>query len=300
MKKFLPYILVLLACVSCSHSMDLDERIVVDLVVSSSVLELEGPASKASSPLDPGVENTIVNLWLLQFASDGRLAKAEYKALDYPAMSIEYKAEFDKAGKYTLVVIANMGGVNGTDSEWPYSAEFKWGAHGGASLYDLQHKLFDCSLDDPSIPHLFMSGISEIEVGGAGDANTVNVMLSRLASKFRVSISSATPDTYSNVRLQLLNCPSKMNLFPEELDLSALGALENMGEEIVCTGGEYLNSQFNFFYYANENLSSEPANQTMIKVLADKNGVPVSKVLPVSSHGITFRNTYYDIQISLK
>lgn len=298
MKKFYTYILILLACVSCSHPIDVDERIVVDLFVTSSELELEDPASKASSPLDPGVENTIVNFWLLQYAADGRLAKAEYKEPGYPALSIEYSTEFEKAGRYTLVVIANMGGVNPSDPEWPSSGEFKWGSHGGGSLYDLQHKLFDCSLDDPSIPHLFMSGITEIEVGGAGDREPVNVMLSRLASKFRITIDSASPDTYSNVRLQMLNCPTAMSLFPDEQDLS--GSLANMTPEVVCPGGTYLNTKSSFYYYANENLSSDPSMQTMVMILADRNGLPVSKVLPVSSHGITFRNTYYDIKITLK
>lgn len=300
MKKLSAYILVLFACISCSRSLDVDEKLVVDLFVSSSRLELDGAACKADSPLDPGVENTIVNLWLLQYAADGRLAKAEYKQLDYPALSIEYKAEFEKSGKYTLVVIANMGAVNAADPEWPSSGEFKWGSHGGGSLYDLQHKLFDCSLDDPAIPHLYMAGITEIEVNGASALKPVNVMLSRLASKFKVSVKSASPDTYSNVRIQLLNCPDKMSLFPDEIDLAAAGALKDTSPEVVCPSGEYLNSQSDVFYYANENLSSDPSHQTMIRILADKNGVPVSTVLPVSSHGITFRNTYYDIQVSLK
>lgn len=297
MKKLSTYILILLACVSCSNSLELDERIVVDLCVTSSQLVLDAPASKAENPLDPGVENTIKNFWLLQYAEDGRLAKAEYKPLDYPALTIDYSTEFGKAGRYTLVVIANMGEVVTTDPEWPSSSEFKWGSHGGGSLYDLQHKLFNYSLGTQSIDHLYMSGITEIEVG-AGDKSPVNIMLSRLASKFRITLDSASSDTYSNVRLQLLNCPTVLSLFPDELDLS--GSLFDMDPEVVCPVGTYLNSKSSFYYYANENLSSDPSMQTRIKVLAEKNGTPVSTVLPVSSHGITFRNTYYDIQISLK
>lgn len=300
MRKIVTYILILLACISCGHTVDIDEKMTVDLCIASSELELEDPQTRAQNPLDPGVENTIGNFWLLVYASDGRLAQTEYKTLDYNALSINYKVGFEKAGRYTLVVIANMGGVNTTDPDWPSSGDFKWGSHGGGSLYDLQHKIFGCSLDNPSIPHLFMSGITEVEVGGADSQKDINVMLSRLASKFRVTIDSASPGTYSNVRLQLLNCPARMGLFPEEIDLSAGGALSDTTPEVVISSGAYLNSKTSAFYYANENLSSDPSKQTMIKVLAVRNGTEVSTVLPVSSHGITFRNTFYDIQITLK
>lgn len=287
------------------------ETVDVDLSVEMYGIEMEGsPASKALTPLDPSVENSISNLWILQYAQDGRLTQAYYIDKDYvnpsgerplerPVLSISLNVTLSKGPNSTIVIVANMGEANSTDPDWPSSGEFKWGEHGGGSLYDLQKKLFVCSLDDHQMPHLFMSGITELDVDDDTKALPVNVMLSRLASKFKVTIRSASANTYSNVRLQMLNCPSKMSIFPNEVSFNAAEDLFTMTQQ-VCGQGEYLNSEKSFFFYANENLSSAPELQTLIKVVADQGGQEVSTTLKPSTHGTTFRNTYYDIQISLK
>ncbi|MBP9997704.1 MAG: hypothetical protein KBS67_00500 [Bacteroidales bacterium] len=319
MRKILAYFAfcaLALSCVRVEPELPVgpepSDEVLADLSVCPSALEMEG-GSKAVSPLDPSVENTIANLWILQYADDGRLVKQEYidesyvspsgiRPLERPVLSLSLQARLVRSQGSTIILIANMGGTHAEDAEWPSSSAFKWGEHGGGSLYDLGRKLFSCSLENYSGDHLFMTGITEIDVTDSGSAVPVNVMLSRLASKFSVSIKSTVAGLYSNVRLQMVNCPVKMSLFPEELPLAAGTDLVEYAPQQVCPAGTYLgtDSFSNFYFYSCENLCAEAGKQTFIRVLADKEGTPVSVDLPVSSHRTTFRNTNYSIQISLK
>lgn len=305
MKRILTYLFPLFLALSCgkiqpgAEGLGADE-ISAELFVSSSELVMEGPATKAQYPLDPAVENTIANLWLLQYASDGRLVKAEYRELDRPVLSISLQVKFVKSPGSTIVLLANMGGVHTDDPQWPSSADFKWGEHQGGSLYDLQHKLLACSMETLDMPHLFMSGITELDISDSEQAVPVNMMLSRLASKFKVAIMSNSDNTYSGVSLQILNAPTRMSFFPNELDLSEY--LGDYAAQEVCPQGTFLGTDDyrSFYFYTLENLSSNPQQQTLLRVAATKNGVPTSVTVPVSSHGTTYRNTCYNIQISLK
>lgn len=317
MRKILAYFAFCALALSCGRvepelpvGPEPSDEVLADFCVSASAIEMEG--SKAVSPLDPSVENTIANLWILQYADDGRLVMQEYidesyvnpagiRPLDRPVLSLSLQVRLVRSPGSTVILVANMGGVHGDDPEWPSSAAFKWGEHGGGSLYDLRRNLFSCRMDSFAEDHLFMTGITEIDVD-SDTALPVNIMLSRLSSKFSVSIRSSVAGTYSNVRLQMVNCPVKMSLFPEELPLAAGTDLVEYAPQQVCPAGTYLgtDSFSNFYFYSCENLCPEPDRQTFLRILADKAGKPVSVDLPVSSHGTTFRNTNYSIQISLK
>lgn len=305
MRRFLTYLSLVSLAISCCRMETVPDNgpdeVMMEFFISSSELVMDGPESKATSPLDPGIENTIANLWLLQYAGDGRLVKAEYQPLDYPVMSISLQARFVKSSGSTVVLIANMGGVGTDDAEWPSSGDFKWGEHGGASLYDLQNKLFSCSLESYDRRHLFMIGVTQLDVDDASALIPVNVMLSRLACKFRVSIKSSSEDVYSNVRLKLVNCPVRMGLFPKTFTFSAEDLAEYACQEVCGADASLRTDAYDtFYFYANENQSSDPDLQTGLVIMADKNGQAVSRTLPVSSQGTTFRNTCYDIHINLK
>lgn len=319
MRKILAYFAFCALALSCGRvapevpvGPEPSDEVLADLSVCPSALEMED-GSKAVSPLDPSVENTIANLWILQYADDGRLVKQEYidesyvspsgiRPLERPVLSLSLQVRLVKSPGSTIILIANMGGTHAEDAGWPSSSSFKWGEHGGGSLYDLGRKLFSCSMENFTGDHLFMTGITEIDVTDSGTAVPVNVMLSRLAGKFSVSIKSSVANTFSNVRLQMVNCPVKMSLFPEELPLAAGMDLVEYAPQQVCPAGTYLDADSfkNFYFYSNENLCPETDRQTCIRILAEKAGKTVSTVLPVSSHGTTFRNTNYSIQITLK
>lgn len=145
-----------------------------------------------------------------------------------------------------------------------------------------------------------MSGITELDITDSDQTVPVNMMLSRLASKFKLSIKSNSKNTYTDVRLQILNAPTMMSFFPNELDLSEY--LGDYAPQVVSPAGTYLGTEdyMNFYFYALENLSSNPQQQTLLRVTATKNGAPTSVTVPVSSHGTTYRNTCYNIQISLR
>lgn len=311
MKKYLAYLLLTVLTISCSlidteddgHGISMEE-VPVMLNVFASELEMDEPDSKAANPLDPVVENTFTNLWLLQYGEDNRLIQSDTVLLDHPVLGTKLEVKLKKSQNSTLVVIANMLNTHGDDPEWPSSGAFKWGEHGGGSLYDLRNKLFACSLKAADQDHLFMTGITNLDIDDSAVENgiSVDLMLSRLASKFNVTIKSATPNKYSNVRIQMINCPTKMSLFPDEISLTPPSDLEEYDAQQVCGVGEYLGTDASksYYFYANENLCSARDKQIKLRINADKEGTPVQKDLSVSSDGSTYRNTYYHIHITLK
>lgn len=303
MKKLLAYSLCLLTAFACTGvKPDMQQEVLVDFCVAGTELVMEGePDTKAQFPLDPSVENTIYNLWVLQYANDGRLVKAAYAELPNPVLSTTLSVALVRGQSSTVLVVANMGGNNAGDEDWPSGADFKWGEHGGGSLYALQHKLFSYSLENPQMPHMFMVGVTEMDIDDT--PKTINMMLSRLACKFRVTIKSGSANTYSNVRLQMVGCPVRFSLFPNDSVADEYTSdMVEYAPQKVTGAGEYLGTDgfLSYYFYANENLSPDPARQTMIKVLATKGGREVSTTLPVSAIGTTFRNTYYNIQVTLK
>lgn len=304
MKKVLAYITFILAVLGCTRiETTPNTDVLVDFCVSSSELIMADNGTKAQFPLDPSVENTIDNLWVLQYADDGRLVRSVYSKLPTPVLNTTLQVKLARSQNSTVIIVANMGGFNTGDSEWPSGEDFKWGEHGGGSLYNLQNKLFSYSLDNPGMPHMFMTGITQMAVDDESASHTINMMLSRLASKFKVTIKSSSADTYSNVRLQMVNCPVRFSLFPNDnLSAEYTQDLASYSLQEVCGPGEFLSSTAfkSFYFYSNENLSPDPSCQTMIRVLAAKGGQEVSTMLPVSSLGTTFRNTYYNIQITLR
>lgn len=302
MKKILSLFSIAVLALSCNRIdavNNLDDEIKVDLSISTSSMELDAMNTKADVPLDPLYENTISNLWLLQYADDGRLLKREYIELDYSPMSLSLDASFKKSPNSTIVVIANMGGVNLYDSEWPSSADFHWGAHSGGSLYHLHKKLFSYNLSEHGEAHLFMVGVSILAIDEDEQQNHVNMILSRLACKCIVSVRKADESvSYSNVRASLLNCPATFSIFPEEMEFDQTGDLADSPADPLQSLGT--TSFHRCYFYSYENLSSDEEKQTKIRIDAEKDGHPVSCVIPVSKYGITLRNTCYEVQITLK
>lgn len=304
-------IIVILAACACGR-MEVSRQggeIAVEIGIDSYSLLMDG-ATKAERQLDPSVENTIANLWLLQYVN-GRLEKAEYidesytdsegrRPLETPVLSTSLKTTLAEGLNSNIVVIANMGGVNKDDSEWPSGKDFKWGAHGAASYSDLQNKLFSVDLSDPKINHLYMVGSSYLDVTDSQQGKVINMMLSRLGSKIKISVSSKNANKYGNVRLCVQNVPSKTLLFPVSADSGRYEYI-SYSEQPVTGAGEYLSGDAkSFYFYVNENLATTQDNQIRIEIKADINGSAYKKDVPVSATGTVYRNTYYNIELSLK
>lgn len=307
-RKITHIILCALLILSCSRT-DIEYpetgHVTKSFFISTSEMLMEGPGNmdgletKATTPLDPSVENTIKNLWVLQYDSDGILVYQHYFPQTNPVLSVQLQeVELIEGNDCTIVIIANMGGINGSDPDWPSDDSFKWAEHKGGNLHALRSKILAYSMKNLIPEHLIMTGIAQIDVDD--DDAYITVMLARLACKFKVSIKSNTENYYKNVSIKMVNCPSQIYFFPQEIDGINM---EDYDQQTVCGESEYLGTDkyLNFWFYANENLDSESDRQTALCITAkDKDGQSLTKTVPVSSHGTTYRNTCYNIQVSLK
>lgn len=277
-----------------------DCQVVISIGIAS--IDTESP-TKSEESLRPSIENTISNIWILQYSREGFLQKTIYQEIETP---VQYMPSLNvplvRLPDSRIVIVANMGKApgRGDDPEWPYDGSFnRW----PGSYYQLRNKLFRSNLSDleseesrDNVEHLFLFGETEMDVE---EGSAVNVMLSRCTSKIRVAIYQDGTEFY-DVKLQIVNAPSMFEFFPAENALWDESHFLDYEEESICSGTLPKERQYRY-YYIEENLSSSPDFQTKLKITARSSvdGQFRTRLVPLSLTGMTYRNVFYNVDIRL-
>lgn len=299
MKK-IAYLLLALFAISCTKDgSEGSDYVMVNFNVSAMPMEMDASVKSASEmPLDPQVENPIVDIWILQYNRVGEMAcKPFFERLGGGMLSIDNLNVPLKTGESTVIVLANLGSYTGYDPDdysWPGTLA------GLRSLVIAGNYNIDRDSTDPSMSHvpdhLFMVGEESLNV--TQSTTQIAVMLSRLCCKLRLAITQES-DQFENLEVKILNAVHGFTVFPTDDEFTASDmsdySIDEIGDVPVSPDRVYR------YYYLYENLDSDPDLQTKIevKVTGKVDRLKRTRVFPITSYGKINRNTFYNVDLTI-
>lgn len=272
----------LLAAVSCVDAyLETGEDLVP---VSLSVTSLE---TKAGAQLTPRTENTMRDLWILQYNSDNEICLKIPVDLEADELSTTVKGLSLRPGRSTLVVIANFLELE-PDVQYPWPGALE-------ALYSTPIDI-GLDLDGDGPEHLVMVGTRAVDVKAGMD---IGMMLSRVCCKLTLVVHQ-DGDAFSDLSLQVVNAARPFTIHSSKDALEEEDLMDYAAETISGTVPSGRANAVTRYYYFCENLSSDPDMQTMVRVSAKRNGTRRSMLVPVTSHGGVYRNTNYTLDLTLR
>ncbi|MCQ2161040.1 MAG: hypothetical protein MJY97_08130 [Bacteroidales bacterium] len=250
-------------------------------------LSVSAGETKAGHQFTPRTENTMRDLWILQYNSDNEICLKIPVDLEADELSATVKGLSLRPGRSTLVVIANFLELEpDVQYPWPGALEALYSTPIDAGL--------DLGGDGPD--HLVMVGTRSVDVKAGMD---IGMMLSRVCCKLTLVVHQAG-DEFSDLSFQVVNAARPFTIH------SSMDALEE--EDLMDYAPETVSGKVptgradavTRYYYFCENLSSDPDMQTMVRVSAKRNGTRRSMLVPVTSHGGVYRNTNYTLDLTLR
>lgn len=150
-----------------------------------------------------------------------------------------------------------------------------------------------------------MAGDVIIPVIHENEFISLHILLARLTSRFRVSVKGADGTNFQNVKLQLVNLPTKMCIYPIK---NLYCEHTDNPEQVVTAGEEKLSTTLKgpYYFYADEDLAETPEGQPddkrliKLKITATESGKSYTQTIKISPTGHNYRNTTYTMELTLK
>lgn len=274
------------------------ELITVKIAPSFSKEEVIGDDNKTRSPsmLDPGIENPIFDIWVIQYADGGVILKSEHYRNQPGELGLLEVKPFDvqlyRRNNTTICLVANL------QPEQPNST-YPW----AGSLNGFKRMMLDLNLNDtPNNPEVGL--IDQIRMFGyfVGDITTettsLSVTLGRMISRVALNVTNNGRANLTNARIEVRNVAKKIPFFPtnEPLPITASSTPTERAEYFTSytenIGNLNMNQTITRYYYMGENISPQQSEATTVVITGTAEGTERSStvVLGGDSPGIESRD----------
>lgn len=250
--------------------------------------------TRSGSMLDPGIENPIFDIWVIQYADGGVILKSEHLRATpdvLGALKIEpFPVELYARANTTVCLVANL-------QPGQPAATYPW----AGSLNGFKRMMLDLDLNNPSLD---VGHIGQIRMFGYyfGDIATstynLNVTLGRMISRVALNIRNTGRFNLTNVDVEVTNVPRKIPFFPtgDPLPVTAASTQAERDEYFTTyrenIGNLNVGASQMRYYYMGENINPQQTEATTVKITGTAEGVRRSTtvVLGGDSPGAENRN----------
>lgn len=295
---FLMLISLLASCekeevVSAAPSSDL-VTVMLNPSFSEEVVINGNTQTRSGSMLDPGIENPIFDIWVIQYADGGVILKSEHLRAApgvLGALKIEpFPVELYARANTTVCLVANLQ-PGQPDATYPWAG----------SLNGFKRMMLDLDLNNSSLD---VGHIGEIRMFGYyfGDIATstynLNVTLGRMISRVALDIRNTGRFNLTNVDVEITNVPRRIPFFPtgDPLPVTAASTPAERDEYFTTyrenIGNLNVGASQMRYYYMGENINPQETEATTVKITGTAEGVRRSTtvVLGGDSPGAANRN----------
>lgn len=305
--RLLTAALLLLGIVSCSKESENElvqeepqsTTVLLNLISEKNVAE-GTPATMATMPLIPDVENLIRDIWVIQYDAQGviraRYTK-HYRETAIPVRELQsFPVELVVLPSCTICFVVNLNpGQTGLASPWAntlvgFKNQYKEVTYqSGTGVEGL-----------PDVQGLYMFGYYEGDI--TSSTPSLNVTLGRMLSSINLVVENTTGVALTDVEVTVNNVVRRAYYYvkTENPVLTAADYTSFTDTPGMLNAGQtaYL------FYYVAPNLAPAAGMETTVTVQAKKNGIPLSTGAvalgnTADDHTIN-RNGHYTITLSLK
>lgn len=277
------------------------ELITVKIAPSFSKEEVIGDDNKTRSPsmLDPGIENPIFDIWVIQYADGGVILKSEHYRNQPGELGLLEVKPFDvqlyRRNNTTICLVANL------QPEQPNST-YPW----AGSLNGFKRMMLDLDLNDtPNSPEVGL--IDQIRMFGyfVGDITTettsLSVTLGRMISRVALNVTNNGRVNLTNARIEVRNVPKKIPFFPtgEPLPVTASSTPTERAEYFTSytenIGNLNMNQTITRYYYMGENISPQQSEATTVVITGTAEGTERSSTVVLGGDNPGIENRDFSI-----
>lgn len=252
--------------------------------------------TRSSSMLDPGIENSIFDIWVIQYADGGVILKSEHYRNDPNELGVlevkPFNVQLYRRTNTTICLVANLqpGQLNST---------YPW----AGSLNGFKRMMLDLNLNDtpnnPSVGHIDRIRMFGYFVGDiTAETTSLNVTLGRMISRVALNITNNGRTNLTNTRVEVKNVPQKIPFFPtgDPLPVTSVSTPAERDEYFTSysenIGNLNVGQTVTRYYYMGENLNPQESEATTVVITGMAEGSQRSStvVLGGDSPGVNGRD----------
>lgn len=250
-------------------------------------------------------ENVINDLFALQFDADGICrAYSPFTAVlgsmtevdDY-AITLNNISAYAQNAQNTLYVFCNFGEDVYTDLTTRYTELTR------SILQKETFSLYDFRELAANESHRTFLPACGIYKGAVTDGMRLDVILGRYLARVTLSLKAAADDTFTNLTVGMHNAPNRLQYIPADSSAAYNGTTfftdgEMQDQSVISS--LTTSGVVNRYFYVGENLYTDADLQTQIYITGSKKGTAFTKLLPLSTTGLVYRNTNYELELVLE